>query len=422
MDNKKICVIGLGYVGFPLAIEFSKYYNVVGFDINDDRISQLKKENDVTGEIDSQTIKDSKLYLTSSKEEILDSNIYIVTVPTPIDETKNPDLTALKNASKLVGSVIDKNNLVIFESTVYPGCTREECIPIIEKESGLKLNINFLCGYSPERINPGDKVNTLKNITKIVSGSNKKAENIVNEIYSTIVCDAETFPVSSIEIAEAAKVIENTQRDLNIAFVNELALIFDKLNINTQEVIDAAATKWNFLPFKPGLVGGHCIGVDPYYLTYKADVSGYSPEIILAGRRLNDNMGFYIAERIIKLMISKSIIVENSKILVLGLTFKENCPDIRNSKVIDVINELKDYNTNVDIFDPWVDSNTVKKIYNLDMVDSSYSENKYDAIILAVAHQQFLELDLKEICHKDTIVFDVKSALPKNNKLNIYQL
>tara|TARA_Y100001970_G_scaffold292990_1_gene437036 strand:+ start:881 stop:2149 length:1269 start_codon:yes stop_codon:yes gene_type:complete len=422
MSDKKICIIGLGYVGFPLAIEFSKYYNTKGFDINSDRISQLKGSIDITGEIQSKDIKKSNLFLTNSKEDILDCNIYIVTVPTPIDQTKKPDLSALQSASKFVGSVINKGDIVIYESTVFPGCTRDECIPLIEKESKMKLNDDFLCGYSPERINPGDKINTLKNITKIVSGSNKEALNLVNEIYTKIVSDAKTFPVSSMEIAEAAKVIENTQRDLNIAFVNELSLIFDKLNINTKEVIDAAATKWNFLPFQPGLVGGHCIGVDPYYLTYKADVSGYSPEIILAGRRLNDNMGFYIAEKVIKLMISKSIIVENSKILVLGLTFKENCPDIRNSKVIDVISELKEYKTNIDIYDPWADSKVVNQEYGLDLMDDSFLDKKYDAIVVAVSHKEFLSIDLEKISHQDSIVFDIKSVLPKNDKLNIYQL
>ena len=422
MENKKICIIGLGYVGFPLAIEFSKYYNTIGFDISDKRISQLKDNLDITEEVDSNTIKNSKVFLTNDKQDILDSNIYIITVPTPIDATKNPDLSALKSASKLVGSVISEGNLVVYESTVFPGCTREECVPLIEAESGLKLNNNFFCGYSPERINPGDRVNTLKNITKIVSGSNEEALSIVNKIYSTIVSEAKTFPVSSMEIAEAAKVIENTQRDLNIAFVNELSLIFDKLDINTKEVIDAAATKWNFLSFKPGLVGGHCIGVDPYYLTYKADVSGYSPEIILAGRRLNDNMGFYIAEKVIKLMISKTVIVENSNILVLGLTFKENCPDIRNSKVIDVISELKEYKTNVDIFDPWVEPDIVKKEYDLDVIRKIPSNKEYDAIVLTVAHNEFLKIDLKGISHKNTVIFDVKAILPKNDGLNIYQL
>ena len=422
MSDKRICIIGLGYVGFPLAIEFSKHYNTKGFDINSTRIAQLKEGIDITGEIERENIDKSNLFLTNLKEEVLDCNIYIVTVPTPIDQTKKPDLSALQSASRFVGSVISKGNMVIYESTVFPGCTRDECIPLIEKESGLKLNDDFLCGYSPERINPGDKVNTLKNITKIVSGSNKEALNLVDEIYTTIVSEAKTFPVSSMEIAEAAKVIENTQRDLNIAFVNELSLIFDKLDINTKEVIDAAATKWNFLPFKPGLVGGHCIGVDPYYLTYKADVSGYSPEIILAGRRLNDSMGFYIAEKVIKLMISKSIIVEGSSTLVLGLTFKENCPDIRNSKVIDVISELNEYKTNTDIFDPWVDSKVVKEEYGLDMIDKSFLQKKYDAIVLAVSHEEFLEIDLEKMSHKDTVIFDIKSVLPKNDKLNIYQL
>jgi len=421
-DIDKICVIGLGYVGFPLAVELNKHYDVVGFDINNDRIKQLRNKNDVTGEISTEELNKIKISLTASEVEIKDCNVYIITVPTPIDKFKKPDLKSLKLASELVGSVISKNNLVIYESTVYPGCTREECIPILEEKSNLNLNIDFLCGYSPERINPGDKINTIKNITKIVSGSNEVALELVNQIYSKILSDAETFRVSSIEVAEAAKVIENTQRDLNIAFVNELSLIFDKIGINTKEVIDAAATKWNFLPFKPGLVGGHCIGVDSYYLTYKSEIEGYSPEMILAGRKLNDNMGFYIGKKVKSLMIEKSMVLEKSKVLILGFSFKENCPDIRNSKVIDIITELKVNQIGIDLFDPWVLPEKVKEIYDLDMTDKSFLQNEYDAIILAVAHKEFLKIDLDKISHGNTVIFDVKSFFPKDKKLIINQL
>ena len=322
-QNYSICIIGLGYVGLPLAIEFGKKYQTIGFDINLNRINELNSNIDITNEISSEVLKKTKTLFYADVDKIKKSNVYIITVPTPIDEFKNPNLSALIKASRLVGQVINKNDLVIYESTVYPGCTLQDCIPVIEKESGLKLNQDFYCGYSPERINPGDKENTLTKITKIVSGSNESALKVVESLYSSILTEAKTYSVSSIEIAEAAKVIENTQRDLNIAFVNELSLIFEKIGLDTHEVLDAAATKWNFLPFKPGLVGGHCIGVDPYYLTYKADKAGYSPEIILSGRRLNDSMGKYIAQRVVKLMISKEIIIEDSNILILGYTFKE---------------------------------------------------------------------------------------------------
>ena len=421
-NSYKICVIGLGYVGFPLAVELNKYYDVVGFDIDDNRINQLNSKNDITGEISSEELSKIKISLSSSKEDIKDCDAYIITVPTPIDKFNKPDLNSLRLASELVGSVISKDNLIVYESTVYPGCTMEVCVPVLEEKSGLKLNIDFLCGYSPERINPGDKVNKINNITKIVSGSNMVALDLVDQIYSKVLSDSETFKVSSIEIAEAAKVIENTQRDLNIAFVNELALIFDKIGVNTKEVIDAAATKWNFLPFKPGLVGGHCIGVDSYYLTHKSEIEGYSPEMILAGRKLNENMGFYIGRKVKDLMLEKSMILEKSRALILGFSFKENCPDIRNSKVIDLVNELKKYNIEIDLFDPWVSPEIVKKNYGVEMINRSFLENEYDAIILAVAHRDFLKIDLNKISHKDTIIFDVKSFLPKDKNLVIYQL
>ena len=413
MNDRNICIIGLGYVGFPLAIEFSKYYNTIGFDINSNRISQLRKNLDITGEVSSKDIEKSSLILTNQKEDILDSNIYIITVPTPIDQTKKPDLTALHSASNFVGSVINKGDIIIYESTVFPGCTRDECIPLIEKVSGMKLNDDFLCGYSPERINPGDKVNTLKNITKIVSGSNNDALNLVDEIYSKIVSEAKTFPVSSLEIAEAAKVIENTQRDLNIAFVNELSLIFDKLDINTKEVIDAAATKWNFLPFKPGLVGGHCIGVDPYYLSYKSEEIGYIPQIINTGRKLNDSMAQYVCSLLFECMDKKRIDLSDSKILIMGYTFKENCPDTRNTKVPEVYSHLKSYGfKRVDIYDPHANYDDVKSIFNINLCNKLV---KYELIILAVAHDSFKIINLEDLkSTKDSVVYDLKCFFDAN--------
>lgn len=419
--NPKICIIGLGYVGLPLAVEFSKRYETIGFDINQERISELRKNIDVTEEVTKQDLERTSLTYTSNVKNIKKNNIYIVTVPTPIDESKKPDLRALIGASKLVGSVIKKGDTVIYESTVYPGCTNEECVPIIEKESNLIINQDFYCGYSPERINPGDKQRTLTKITKITSGSNAKALKIVDDLYSTILDQAKTFPVDSIEIAEAAKVIENAQRDLNISFVNELALIFEKMNIDTNKVIEAASTKWNFLSFKPGIVGGHCIGVDPYYLTYKSNLLGYTPEVILAGRKLNDNMGKHITRRILKLMVSNNIIIEKSKVLILGLTFKENCPDIRNTKVIDIVNEFNDYGASLDIVDPWASRIDVKKEYNL-KIKNSIPEQKYDAVVLAVAHKQFLEINLENYTYENSIIFDIKSFLPDFKKVKIHRL
>ena len=421
MNQEKICIIGLGYVGLPLAIEFSKKYRTIGFDKKESRINQLLDSIDITEEVLSEDLKKSNIVFTNSKKDIKDCNIYIIAVPTPIDSSKKPNLKFLKNASQLVGEVIKKEDVVIYESTVYPGCTMDDCVPILEKYSSLKLNEDFFCGYSPERINPGDKERTLTKITKITSGSNKRALEIVDKLYSSILTEASTFPVESIEIAEAAKVIENAQRDLNISFTNELAIIFEKMNLDTQKVLDAAGTKWNFMPFRPGLVGGHCIGVDPYYLTYKSSLLGYSPEVILSGRRLNDNMGKYIAQRILKLMIGNSIIIEKSNILVLGMTFKENCPDIRNTKVIDLVNEFQDYGVNVDTCDPWADKIDVLEKYDLEIFNDM-PNRKYDGIVLAVSHSDFLKFDLDKLCNDKTIIFDIKSFIPDTGDRKIYRL
>ena len=421
MNQEKICIIGLGYVGLPLAIEFSKKYRTIGFDKKESRINQLLDSIDITEEVPSEDLKKSNIVFTNSKKDIKDCNIYIIAVPTPIDSSKKPNLKFLKNASQLVGEVIKKEDVVIYESTVYPGCTMDDCVPILEKYSSLKLNEDFFCGYSPERINPGDKERTLTKITKITSGSNKRALEIVDKLYSSILTEASTFPVESIEIAEAAKVIENAQRDLNISFTNELAIIFEKMNLDTQKVLDAAGTKWNFMPFRPGLVGGHCIGVDPYYLTYKSSLLGYSPEVILSGRRLNDNMGKYIARRILKLMIGNSIIIEKSNILVLGITFKENCPDIRNTKVIDLINEFQDYGVNVDTCDPWADKVDVLEKYDLEIFNDM-PDRKYDGIVLAVSHSDFLKFDLDKLSNDNTIIFDIKSFIPDIGDRKIYRL
>ncbi|WP_424963010.1 Vi polysaccharide biosynthesis UDP-N-acetylglucosamine C-6 dehydrogenase TviB [Ekhidna sp.] len=406
---KKIAIIGLGYVGLPLAVEFGKRQKVIGYDINQSRIDELNNGYDRTLEVDEAELKSaSNLSLTTDKEELRQADIFIVTVPTPINKYKQPDLSPLLSASRLVGEVLKKDDIVIYESTVYPGCTEDDCVPILEEVSGLTFNKDFFCGYSPERINPGDKVHRLPNIKKVTSGSTNEIAEEVDELYQTII-SAGTFKASSIKAAEAAKVIENSQRDLNIAFVNELALIFDKLNINTSDVLEAAATKWNFLPFKPGLVGGHCIGVDPYYLTHKAEALGYHPEVILAGRRINDNMGVYISNQVIKLMVQKGIPVKGSKALVLGITFKENCPDIRNSKVIDVINELKSFGLDVDVFDPHADKQEVKEEYDLNLLEAI--KGKYDTIVLAVSHEDFKELSIESIVNNNTVIYDIKGFL-----------
>jgi UDP-N-acetyl-D-glucosamine/UDP-N-acetyl-D-galactosamine dehydrogenase len=410
----KIAIIGLGYVGLPLAVEFGKKYTTVGFDLKEERIVALKAGTDVTMEVDIHELSEAKhLHFTSSPQEMANCNVFIIAVPTPIDNAKRPDLRYLESASQIVGPLLKRGDYVIYESTVYPGATEEVCVPILQDLSGLKLNDGFYCGYSPERINPGDKEHRLPNIVKITSGSDSASAEFIDLLYKSIIT-AGTFKASSIKVAEAAKVIENTQRDVNIALINELSLIFNKLNINTAEVLKAAGTKWNFLPFRPGLVGGHCIGVDPYYLTHKAKQVGYHPNMILAGRRLNDNMGQYIAARIIKLMVNKGIDISRSKVLIMGLTFKENCPDLRNTKVVDIINELKEYSIDVVVHDPWVSHEEAYKEYGLSMMDSP-EKMGFDGVVLAVAHKQFVALSLDEVksfCKEKSVIFDVKNIFP----------
>ena len=418
--NKKITIIGLGYVGLPLAIEFSKYFKVTGFDINISRINELKDGFDSTNEISKLELSNSKenLTLTDNLDLINDSNFYIITVPTPINSFKQPNLKPLINATKSVAEYVNKGDFIIYESTVFPGCTEEICVPLIEDISGLKFNIDFYCGYSPERINPGDKINTLTKIIKITSGSNPKASLIVDDLYKKII-KAGTYLAPTIKVAEAAKAIENAQRDLNISFVNELALIFDKMDIDTHDVLDAAGTKWNFLKFKPGLVGGHCISVDPYYLTSKAESLGYYPEVILSGRRINDNMPKFISNKAIKLMSNNGIVLKDSRALILGITFKENCPDIRNTKVIEVFNELNDYGLKTEIYDPFASKVEVKKEFNLDLIPEL--NKKYNLIILAVAHDEFKNINIENLkINKNSIVFDLKAFLNRktvNNRL-----
>jgi UDP-N-acetyl-D-galactosamine dehydrogenase len=411
--SNKIAVIGLGYVGLPLAHAFSSKYKAVGFDIAQWRIDELKAGVDRTLELSSEQVNEAisnGMEFTNQLEDIADCNIYIVTVPTPIDKHKKPDLTPLLKASESIGKVLKKDDIVIYESTVYPGATEEDCVPVLEKFSGLKFNQDFYCGYSPERINPGDKEHTVTKILKVTSGSTPEIGEIVNELYASIIT-AGTHLAPSIKVAEAAKVIENSQRDINIAFVNELSMIFGKLGIDTNDVLEAAGTKWNFLPFRPGLVGGHCIGVDPYYLTHKAQEIGYNPEIILAGRRLNDNMGIFVANQVIKLMIKQGKKIEGAKVLVLGITFKENCPDIRNSRVIDVIRELEDFGCSVDVSDYWADKDEVQREYNIELKkDTQIDIESYDAIVLAVAHDEYKNLDLK-VSYQ--VVFDIKSVLDR---------
>lgn len=408
----KIGVIGLGYVGLPLAVEFGKILDVVGFDINNVRIDELNKGIDRTKEVTKTELEAAEQLTFSSATSDLEAvDIFIVTVPTPIDQYKTPDLTPLMKASETVGQALSRSNIVIYESTVFPGCTEEVCVPILEKVSGLRHNEDFYSGYSPERINPGDKEHRLSTIKKVTSGSTPEIAKKIDALYQRIIT-AGTHLASSIKVAEAAKVIENSQRDLNIAFVNELAMIFDKVGIDTNEVLEAAGTKWNFLPFKPGLVGGHCIGVDPYYLTYKAESLGYHPQVILAGRRINDNMGIYIASKVIKLMTRKDNPINNSRILVLGVTFKENCPDIRNSRVIDVIRELEGFGSKVEVYDPWADNTEVKQEYNIDLIDKP--EGIYHAIVLAVGHEGFRQLDLKQFSNDCTAIYDIKGFLGKD--------
>jgi UDP-N-acetyl-D-galactosamine dehydrogenase len=410
--DKKIAVIGLGYVGLPLAIEFGKKFDVLGLDINVERIEELKRGYDKTKETNEEGIKSSlNLIFSSNSNDLINYNVFIVTVPTPINQFKSPDLTPLLKASETIGKFLKKGDIVIYESTVYPGCTEEECVPVLEKFSGLKFNIDFFCGYSPERINPGDKLNTLVNIKKVTSGSTNEIADIVDGIYKSIII-AGTHKAPSIKVAEASKAIENAQRDINISFVNELALIFDRMGIDTNDVIEAASTKWNFLKYKPGLVGGHCIGVDPYYLAHKAQVLGYNPEVILSGRRVNDNMGVFIANKVVKLLINKECKINNAKALILGITFKENCPDIRNSKVIDIYNELVQFGMSVEVYDPHANYQEVQKEYKINLVKNYNS--KYDAIILAVSHEEFISIDFKSFGNSNRIVvFDTKSFLDR---------
>ncbi len=410
LQSTKIGIIGLGYVGLPLAIEFSKKFNVVGFDVNDVRIQDLKNGLDLTNEVDESDLKTAKNLVFSSDIDALRAcNFYIITVPTPISINNQPNLGPLISASNTVAKILKKNDIVVYESTVYPGATEEDCIPILEKVSKLSLNKDFYVGYSPERINPGDKKHRLPNITKITSGSNNKSANFIDKVYKTII-KAGTYKAESIKVAEAAKVIENTQRDLNIALINELAIIFDIMNIDTEAVLKAAETKWNFLPFRPGIVGGHCIGVDPYYLTHKSKSLGYKPEIILAGRKLNDNMASFISSKIIKLLSNNEIKIHESKVLILGLSFKEDCPDIRNTKVIDIVNELHDYKCEVDVFDPWVDHNEAKNEYGISLLEDINS-NYYDGIILAVSHRHFKKMGIKKIRSfgkEKHVIYDLK--------------
>jgi len=417
-----IAIIGLGYVGLPLAVEFAKKYHVVGFDINENRIKELRQGIDKTLEVESNDLKqvlthdlnsESGLYISSNPEDLATSNIYIVTVPTPTDALNKPVFTPLVKASETIGKVLSKGDIVIYESTVYPGATEDVCVPIVEKQSGLKYNEEFFVGYSPERINPGDKKHTVTKILKVTSGSTPEIAEQVDQLYKSIIT-AGTHLAPSIKVAEAAKVIENSQRDINIAFVNELSKIFRLLDIDTKAVLEAAGTKWNFINFTPGLVGGHCIGVDPYYLAQKAIESGYNPEIILAGRKMNDSMGSYVAQETVKMMIKKGATIKGSNVLVLGITFKENCPDIRNSRVIDIIREFETYDVNVDVYDPWASKEEVEHEYNLDLIIATSSlKDNYDAIVLAVSHNQFLELNLTEFKSDIGVIFDVKSLLPK---------
>jgi UDP-N-acetyl-D-galactosamine dehydrogenase len=419
LEKPHITVVGLGYVGLPLAVEFSKKYIVTGFDINIERINALNAGFDTTKEVDSVTLgqvliknADSGLVLTSDSELIGASNIYIITVPTPVDKYNRPDLTPLYKASETVGKVLKPRDIVIYESTVYPGATEDECVPVLAKYSGLEFNTGFFVGYSPERINPGDKEHSLTLIKKVTSGSTPQVADVVDELYKSIII-AGTHKASSIKVAEAAKVIENSQRDINIAFVNELAKIFCKLGIDTRDVLDAAATKWNFLRFTPGLVGGHCIGVDPYYLSQKAQEVGYHPEIILAGRKLNDGMGEYIAHEVIKLMVKKDIPVKGADVLVLGITFKENCPDVRNTRVVDIVNTLLEFDARITVYDPLANCSEVEHEYNIKCVSELEEGKLYDTVIVAVAHAEFEALNIEKLCNRQRVIYDVKSVLPR---------
>ncbi len=426
MENTSyyIGVIGLGYVGLPLATEFSKYYPVVGFDINKKRVSELQQGHDFTLEVEESLLKqvglgkapaagEKGLFCSNQLEDISKCNVFIITVPTPVDRNNHPDLTPLYKASETVGKTLKKGDIVIYESTVFPGATEDECVPVLERVSGLKFNVDFFCGYSPERINPGDKLHTVSKIKKITSGSTPEVAEQVDSLYRSIIT-AGTHKAASIKVAEAAKVIENSQRDINIAFVNELAKIFNRLGIDTHQVLEASATKWNFLPFKPGLVGGHCIGVDPYYLAQKAQQAGYHPEIILAGRRLNDGMGVYIAGEIVKLMIKKDLTVKGANVLLLGITFKENCPDVRNTRVVDIVRELESYEIKLTIYDPWANPADVAHEYGIDILTELPEDRSFDSMVLAVAHTDFLKTDWRKKIKPGGIIYDVKGCLNKN--------
>ncbi len=420
LSQKKIAIIGLGYVGLPLAIEFGKKYPVLGFDINKNRVEELNTGSDRTNEADLEGMSvamnlsnESGIGLKFSHDagDLKSCNVFIVTVPTPIDQFKAPDLNPLLKASEMIGGFLKKDDIVIYESTVYPGCTEEDCVPVLEKKSGLKFNSDFYCGYSPERINPGDKVNTLTKIKKVTSGSTPEIAEIVDQLYKSII-EAGTHKAPSLKVAEASKAIENAQRDVNISFVNELALIFDRMGIDTHDVLDAAGTKWNFLKYKPGLVGGHCIGVDPYYLVHKAESLGYHPQVILSGRRVNDTMGMFVANKLVKLLISKNHVISKSKVLVLGITFKEDCPDIRNSKAIDIVRELQQFNITVEVFDPNADKHEVSEEYGLKLIDKI--NESYDGIVLAVSHKEFSELDLEKLkSSSSSVIFDTKAFLDR---------
>lgn len=413
LENSKIAIIGLGYVGLPLAVEFGKKFPVMGYDINLQRVEELRNGYDRTRETSKEELNTAiNLTFSTNVGDIASANVYIVTVPTPIDNFKKPDLRPILGASKTVGGVLKRGDVVIYESTVYPGCTEEDCVPVLEKESGLKFNEDFFCGYSPERINPGDKERTLTNIIKITAGSTPRVAGFVDDLYNTILLNG-TYKAPSLKVAEAAKLIENCQRDVNISFVNELALIFDRMGIDTTEVLEAAGSKWNFLKFKPGLVGGHCIGVDPYYMIHKAESLGYYPAVIGAGRRINDNMGIFVANKVIKLMIQKGIQIKGAKALILGITFKENCPDIRNTRVVDIYNELKEYGLEVDIHDPWADKTEVREEYGVELVESI--DNDYRAIILAVNHNLFLNFHVTSLIRENYVFFDIKAVVAKSN-------
>ncbi|OZI38793.1 Vi polysaccharide biosynthesis protein VipA/TviB [Bordetella genomosp. 5] len=414
IDDVKLAVVGLGYVGLPLAVEFGKKRDVIGFDINTRRIDALKAGHDHTLEVDDQELASAtKLSYTADRAELSKANVYIVTVPTPIDEYKQPDLTPLVKASETIGAVLKRGDIVIYESTVYPGATEEDCVPVLERVSGLKFNEDFYAGYSPERINPGDKAHRVSTIKKVTSGSTPEVAELVDQLYKQIIV-AGTHKAPTIRVAEAAKVIENTQRDVNIALINELALIFNKMGIDTEAVLQAAGTKWNFLPFRPGLVGGHCIGVDPYYLTHKAQAIGYHPEIILAGRRLNDSMGAYVVSQLVKAMTKQRIYVEGARVLVMGLTFKENCPDLRNTRIVDIVKELGEYNVAVDVYDPWVEKEEAEHEYGITPIESPQA-GKYDAVILAVSHEEFVKMgadEIRKLGKAKHILYDLKYVLP----------